>query len=256
MADDLSSSGGAAPPGRGRILLAEDNKINQVVALGILGELGYTVDVAGNGNQALRMGEANEYQAVLIDFEMAELDAYDVTRRWRQRERDKPGEAHTPIIAMAASIMPGDREKSLAAGMDDYMTKPIQRDTVKTSLSRWLGSAIDREQIDELRGLGMPDEPSPLAEIIESFLTQAPAAVNDLAEATQRQDAAALPAYAHSLKGMASAVGANTMTDLCASMAAQARAGDLAGAATTMARLRAEFGRACAELVRIAAEPR
>jgi two-component system sensor histidine kinase/response regulator len=242
-----------AEPTAGRVLLIEDNAVSQVVALGILGELGFVVDVATDSAQALEMAQSGgPYLAVFVDCQESALNAYDVARRWRAREREAPDGPHTPIIAMAEAVVPGDREQCLAAGMDDYLTKPMQPDTVTTSLSRWLGTAIDQDQIEELRGLPAPGGQSPLAEMIQSFLTQGPAAVDDLADAVNRRDTAALASHAHGLKGMASALGASGMTEMCSAMAAQARAGDLDGAEVTMQRLRAEFDRAGDELRQIA----
>ena len=254
MADD--SSVGSAPGSRGRMLLVEDNEVNQIVALGILGQLGYTVDMASDGEQALAMAESNAYLAVFMDCQMAEVDGFEVARRWRQLEREHHREAHTPMIAMTTSVRPGDRERCLAAGMDDYIAKPIRRDTVSTSLSRWLGTSIDREQIDELRVRPAAGRDAPLVGLVESFIADAPPLLDDLSGAVARGESAAIPPLAYSLKGLASALGVTGMTELAATIGAQGRNGDLSGATSTLGRLRAEFDRAAAELERIASQSR
>jgi CheY-like chemotaxis protein len=108
-----------------RILLAEDNPINQKVALGQLQRLGYQATVVGNGLAVLQALEDSAFDVILMDCQMPELDGYETTGRIRQRERQSPGQ-HVHIIAMTAHAMKGDREKCLAAGMDDYVTKPIR----------------------------------------------------------------------------------------------------------------------------------
>ncbi len=237
-----------------RIMLVEADEINQIVALGILGQLGYPVDVASDGAQALNLAESNAYLAVFLDCQTPQLDGYEIARRFRELEQ--PSRGHTPIIAMAPSIVPGDRERCLAAGMDDYIAKPIRRDTVNASLSRWLGSAIDREQLDELRSRGTAEGDEELMKVSVPFLDEAPALLDDLHGAVALSDTTALAPLAHNLKGLASAVGASAMTALCTTIAAQGRQGDLAGAVATVTQLRAEFDRARAELERIAGEPR
>ena len=121
------------------VLVAEDNPINQLLAVRMLEKLGYDVDVAGDGREALAALEQTTYAAVLMDCQMPELDGYDATREIRRRERDS--DRHVPIIAMTAHSMPGDREKCLAAGMDDYISKPIRASALRETLERSLPAA-------------------------------------------------------------------------------------------------------------------
>ncbi len=242
-----------AQPTVGRVLLIEGNTISQVVELGVLAELGFRVDVANDVAQALELAGSNgPYAAVFLDCQVSRLDPYDLARRWRAREREQPDPPHIPIIAMAESVVPGDRERCLAVGMDDYIHKPMQRETVRTSLSRWMGKAIDQEQIEQLRSLRAPGGEGPLPDMIQSFLDQGPAAVADLVDAVHRRDGAAVASHAYALKVMASALGASGMSEMCSAAAAQGRAGDLDGAGDTMQRLRVEFDRAGEELRGIA----
>ncbi|WP_155992405.1 hybrid sensor histidine kinase/response regulator [Nocardioides sp. URHA0032] len=121
--------------GRGRVLVVEDGEINQLVAFGILESLGYEADVADDGYGALDALSRATYDAVLMDVQMPNLDGYAATAEIRKRE----GTArHTPIIAMTASAIEGDRERCLAAGMDDYVSKPVDRTAVDAVLGRWV----------------------------------------------------------------------------------------------------------------------
>jgi PAS domain S-box-containing protein len=121
-----------------RILLAEDNLVNQRVAMAILKKLGLTPDLASNGLEACAAAMAKPYDLILMDCQMPELDGFEATRRIRQRE----GSRRVPILAMTANAMAGDRERCLEAGMDDYLAKPIAILDLKEALLRWLPPAV------------------------------------------------------------------------------------------------------------------
>ena len=120
----------------GRILLVEDNKVNQVVARKMLSAMGISVTVAENGEQALSELEQGGHDLVLMDCQMPVLDGYEATRRLRARER---GASRLPVIAMTANAMEGDRQKCLDAGMDDHLAKPVQKEALRAMLAKWLG---------------------------------------------------------------------------------------------------------------------
>ena len=120
-----------------RVLLAEDNKINQVVAAGVLKKLGYEVDIVVDGEAAVEACSAHEYAAVLMDVMMPNVDGYQATgliRDFERKRRLRP----IPIIGLSARAMTGDRDIALEAGMNDYLTKPLRTADLQTALDRWI----------------------------------------------------------------------------------------------------------------------
>ena len=124
-----------------RILLAEDNLVNQKLAIRLLERMGYAADIAGNGLEAVAAVERSDYDLVLMDVQMPELDGLEATRRIRQRW---PGVTGPRIIAMTANAMEGDREACLAAGMDDYIAKPIRPEILQTALATVEARTVSR----------------------------------------------------------------------------------------------------------------
>ena len=136
-----SVTGPADPehPSRGHVLVAEDNHVNQIVAVGILELLGYTTEVAGNGLEALAAHARTKFAAVLMDCQMPEMDGYAATQEIRRIEGPGP---RTPIIAMTAGVTDGERERCLVAGMDDYISKPVTPQQIDAALARWLPAPL------------------------------------------------------------------------------------------------------------------
>jgi len=122
-----------------RVLLVEDNEVNQMIARAMLESLGCTVESAGNGREAIERMAADRYDLVLMDCQMPEMDGFDATRAWRKRETGSP--ERLPIIALTASALEGDRERCLDAGMDDYLAKPFMRGQLVSLLERWAPGA-------------------------------------------------------------------------------------------------------------------
>jgi CheY-like chemotaxis protein len=136
----------ARPPGgRGRILLVEDNAINQMVAVALVEQLGYDVTVAADGIDALTSLAQHTYDAVLMDCQMPRMDGYEATAEIRRREGEAAligaGESggRTPIIALTASAMASERDHCIAVGMDDHLPKPVRREALAAKLERWVG---------------------------------------------------------------------------------------------------------------------
>ena len=127
------------PGSRGHVLVVEDNHVNQLVAVGILEYLGYTTEVAGNGLEALASHTRTPFAAMLMDCQMPEMDGYAATREIRRLEGRGP---RIPIIAMTAGVAEGERDRCQAAGMDDYISKPVDPQQLAAALVRWLPASV------------------------------------------------------------------------------------------------------------------
>ena len=241
------------PPGAAslRILLAEDNAVNQKVALRLLERLGYGADVASNGLEAIEALERSQYDVVLMDVQMPELDGLDASRRICDRWPD----TRPRIIAMTANALPEDREACFAAGMDDYVAKPIRPDALAEALRRVrqvehdaltpaadasgaLGSAaLDDAALESLRQLGGDDF---LAEVIDTFLADVEMLLATLRRALDEGDAAEVRRMAHTLKSNGATLGAMEFAELCRALEQQAKDGRLQDAPVLVARIEEE----------------
>ncbi len=138
------------------ILVVEDNVVNQQVAMRMLSSLGYDADIAQNGREGLATFIAGDYDLVLMDCEMPEMNGYEATRALRRLSDDK---RHTPVIAMTAHALPGERHKCFEAGMDDYLSKPVRREALAETLKKWLGKRqVAKQARITLRPIGQSNE--------------------------------------------------------------------------------------------------
>ncbi len=249
----------------GMILLVEDNHVNQMVGSKVLQKLGYSFAIANNGLEAvdaIRAGSGT-YDAVLMDCQMPEMDGYQATAAIRELE----GTArHTPIIAMTAAAMEGDREACMAAGMDDFISKPVRLEAVAEVLARWVttpgpdeepiaeattgagaaiaapGDPLDRSQIDLLLDLD-DGEGAALSEIVEEYIAHSKLVWVELRRTLSVGDVAAVERSAHTLKGASANVGASTLAELCGALESHARMEQLDEASGLMNQCDAEFAR-------------
>jgi CheY-like chemotaxis protein/HPt (histidine-containing phosphotransfer) domain-containing protein len=235
-----------------RILLAEDNPVNQRVALKQLKKLGFSADAVANGNEVLSALQRVPYDIIIMDCQMPEMDGYEVTRRIRQGGSESyiHLRAQPYIIALTANAMRGDRERCLSLGMNDYLTKPLHIRDLEAVLQRALlrvqpsstlpssssaptpepaqGDILDRTVINGLKDLREPGQPDPLRELVELFFRDAETRVAQMKTAAASDDLPKLGASAHTLKGSASNLGARRLSGLCAKIEKQAKAGDKA----------------------------
>jgi CheY-like chemotaxis protein/HPt (histidine-containing phosphotransfer) domain-containing protein len=231
-----------------RILLAEDNAMNQKVALRLLEQLGYRADVASNGREAIEALERQPYDVVLMDVQMPELDGLDATRQICERW---PEETRPHIVAMTANALPEDREACFAAGMNDYVAKPIRSEELVAALKRARpladaggGSAalgyvsLDDEALAGLRELGGD---AFLGEVIDAFLADAPALVATLRSSLDEGNAEELRRAAHTLKSNGATLGAAEFAELCRTLEHQAKSGELEGASELVDRIGQEY---------------
>ncbi|MCE9608720.1 MAG: PAS domain S-box protein [Chthoniobacter sp.] len=210
-----------------RILVAEDNPVNQKVAVCQLEKFGYRPDVVENGRLALAAVQHKPYDVIFMDCQMPELDGYEATRELRA----SGGRARqTWVIAMTANSLEGDREKCLEAGMNDYLSKPIKPEGLAVALSRFAkecrktlplkparpaGKIIDPVTLAGFRDMGGDDGGQMLDSLIGTFLENSPTVLRTAREAAKRQDAPELERAAHTLKGSCSNFGAERMSDAC-----------------------------------------
>jgi CheY-like chemotaxis protein/HPt (histidine-containing phosphotransfer) domain-containing protein len=198
-----------------RVLLAEDNVINQKVALRQVQKLGYDAEAVGNGAEALKAIEAAAYDLVLMDCQMPVMDGYEATRQIR---RLQAGAWRIPIIALTAHAMVGEREKCLAADMDDYLAKPLKLEELAAMIKKWLARnaaesgqetadtaapPVDLSQLTEALG----DEEEEIREILGLYLEQMSESIPQLDAAIESQDARKLKSIAHSCAGVSANCG-------------------------------------------------
>ncbi len=243
-----------------RILVAEDNLVNQKVARGTLERMGYKVDIVSNGADAVAAWQTGRYQAILMDCQMPLMDGYQAAREVRLRER---GAERVPIIALTADAMKGTEQQCRDAGMDDYLTKPLDRVRLRETIGRYLvppgraskiAEGVDRSPegrvdsaapVDWEQFLSSMDGDQVFAgELVRMFIESGDAALRDISAALSCGDLAAVGYAAHSFKGSSASIRAQSVSAAAAQLEEAARAGITDQLPQLEEHLRREAGRA------------
>ena len=227
-----------------QVLIAEDNLVNQKVAAHALKKLGCLVDVVGTGAQAVETWQSGNYDVILMDCQMPELDGYEATREIRRREM---AGHHVPIIALTAHAMHEAQLECVAAGMDDYLSKPLDRVQLQACLERWLPRLTPEQELEIIQApIPEPEgarEPAPPAnwdalivtaggemfarELAEAFVSSGQASLASIEVASQLGDFATLASQAHALKSSAAHIGAAKVSEVAAQLETAVQTGDI-----------------------------
>jgi len=224
---------------KGEILLAEDNLVNQEVAIGMLMVLGCNAELAENGREAVTAAKSKCYDLILMDCHMPEMNGFEASRKLREYEKQQ-GLPRTPIVALTADIKKGIEAECSKAGMDGYLSKPFNKNKLTEVLSHWLGSAtsetesttvadgelsssiinpaerlIETEVLTELKTLSATTGRDIIGKAVDSYLERTPEAVIELRQAASRNDLESLRDIAHSLKSSSANLGAMGFANLC-----------------------------------------
>ena len=249
-----------------RVLVAEDSPVNQEIARENLMSFGCQVDIGGNGREALAAFDAHEYDVIVMDCQMPEMDGFEAARRIREREVAKGYRRHVPIIALTAYASAKDRERCVAAGMDDWLTKPFEAEDLYRLIAHWAqhssrigepapppktatleptdpGFALDGKVIQSLRAVSGADGPSLLERMGRLYLESVPKDLADLESAIDRHSLDTVNSIAHRLKSVAGNIGAHELAALFNDLEGNASAMQLREANTALRKIKIEFKR-------------
>ena len=275
LAEVLANQADRVIPHRGRTrfkgaaLVAEDNKVNQILVNEILQELGFSVAIAESGNEALSLFKSRPYDLVLMDCQMPGMDGFEASQRMRQLEQQL-GRAHTPIIALTAAAREEEFDRAMASGMDDFMTKPFDTLQLERRIAQHVkglsGTTIDSTNevespedqsaliineatLQGIRSIRGDDGDALLTKVIHTFMEQLPPAIETLRGLIDSNDSEALRKAAHATKSMALNMGAEALAEALAALEQKAKDGGVLGethfhrleniASTTQASLKA-----------------
>ncbi len=241
-----------------RILVAEDNLVNQKVASSILEKIGYRADVVANGLEVLDALRRESYDVILMDGQMPEMDGEQATLRIRSRW---PKEQQPRIIAMTANAMQGDRERYLAIGMDDYISKPIRIEYLIRALNHSqpiehpanaaraasqapeVGLAMDPKALTEFQEMMGEDGPEVVKTLVNLYREDSPKLIGEMRKSILEQDAATLDRSTHTLKGNSNQMGAFTLAGLCFELEKIGKAKSVEGGEALIEKIEGEFVR-------------
>jgi signal transduction histidine kinase/CheY-like chemotaxis protein/HPt (histidine-containing phosphotransfer) domain-containing protein len=227
-----------------RVLLAEDTAVNTEVAVAVLELAGCTVHAVTNGRLALEALERERFDVVLMDCQMPEMDGYEATEAIRARER-ATGAPRTPIIALTANVLADDRARCIAAGMDDFVTKPFTREQLGRAITKWAtprrdtAPPLDPTRLEALAALDSTGSGTIVTKVVERYLEEAALQRTRLDAAVQAGDLRAVAFHAHALRSSSANVGAVQVAKLCADLERSVAN----GVATDVVRLYAELSR-------------
>jgi CheY-like chemotaxis protein/HPt (histidine-containing phosphotransfer) domain-containing protein len=234
----------------GRVLMAEDNGVNQFVARNVLKSIGCEFEIVPNGQEALLAVQRGGYDIVLMDCQMPVMDGYEATREIRAWEQAQAAPRRIPIIALTANALVGDADVCRAAGMDDHLAKPYSRKQLISLMARWLPAhlveratadtdpmplsapaaecSLDQAVLAGVRALDDEGSSAILDELIGIYLDEAPAHLANLRAAAECKDGAELSRVAHAFKSASQNVGARQLGDLCRQLERSGKAGEVA----------------------------
>ena len=252
----------------GRVLMAEDNGVNQFVARNMLKSLGCEFEIVPNGQEALLAVQRGGYDIVLMDCQMPVMDGYVATREIRAWEQAQAGPRHIPIVALTANALVGDADACRAAGMDDHLAKPYSRRQLGSIMARWLpahlvapgaealptgsadlppsdpvpeSAALDLKALANIRALDDDGGNSVLAEVIGIYLEEAGRHITRLQGALEKRDAPELDRVAHAFKSASQNVGASQLGELCRQLERQGKSGDINGSVDLVRAIEKQF---------------
>ena len=260
-------SGGEATARVRRVLLAEDNPVNVEVAKAMLESLGLQAQVARNGLEALEAVRGKTFEAVLMDCQMPVMDGFAATSAIRREEQDAGRPRTLPVIAITANALQGDREACLAAGMDDYLSKPFTQAELAGVIGRWIAlplaasvhhdqavptlppeareviqrDVINAKALENIRTLSRQGGDALVQKVIAAYVGDTPQHLRTLRTAVGLDDADTVRRVAHSLKSASANVGAETLARLCKDLEHMGRAASVTGAATLLTDMEEEF---------------
>jgi CheY-like chemotaxis protein/HPt (histidine-containing phosphotransfer) domain-containing protein len=244
---------GGIPP---RIIIAEDNSINQKVAKGLLARLGFASEIVSDGRALLRALEITPRDIVFMDCQLPVLDGLQATRELRQREQSSKSDHRTYVIAMTADAVPGAREKCITAGMNDYLSKPIRPEELQAVLRRAIEMVnlsakngdqrhpfgyIDPSVMETLRLLKTPGQPDPLPLLIDEYVGAAQNRLEELQTAVIDRNKNVIETAAHSLRGSSAGIGAMRLASLSAELEEGIRNGSFNESAAVLSQMDEEF---------------
>ncbi len=246
-----STSSGAS---KSKILIVDDNAINQQVTSAMLSDLGYDAVVVADGDEALTAFESTKFDLILMDCHMPVRDGYDTTREIRRLESKSSDRVRVPIVALTADLMQNNRQRCLDSGMDDYVTKPFTQEQLRLVVSRWISTttieeegpefgvdtdgftlaadtvssaSLDRQVLDEILQLDRSSAKNMVREIIVSYCATSTKLILQLRAAIADRDVAQIEVIAHSLKGCSGQMGAILLATLCEQILTAAKNNDL-----------------------------